>query len=74
MVRSNALSKIRLGPFVIRTMPLTDINLAFDLMHEGKSIRSPSPPSCSSPVFEPVGFTPDVDCFAARSECSIDIS
>ena len=32
--------KIQLEPFVTHTMPLTDINEAFDLMHEGKSIRS----------------------------------
>ncbi len=32
--------KIKLDEFVTHTMPLTDINKAFDLMHEGKSIRS----------------------------------
>jgi S-(hydroxymethyl)glutathione dehydrogenase/alcohol dehydrogenase len=32
--------KIQLEPFVTHTMPLTDINEAFDLMHAGKSIRS----------------------------------
>ncbi|WP_227630784.1 hypothetical protein, partial [Klebsiella pneumoniae] len=26
--------------FVTHTMPLQDINTAFDLMHEGKSIRT----------------------------------
>jgi S-(hydroxymethyl)glutathione dehydrogenase/alcohol dehydrogenase len=26
--------------FITHTMPLEDINEAFDLMHEGKSIRS----------------------------------
>ena len=31
---------IQLAPFVTHTMPLDDINHAFDLMHEGKSIRS----------------------------------
>lgn len=31
---------IDLAPFVTHTLPLTDINVAFDLMHEGKSIRS----------------------------------
>ena len=31
---------IQLAPFVTHTMPLTDINEAFELMHEGKSIRS----------------------------------
>ena len=32
--------RIQLAPFVTHTMDLTDINQAFDLMHEGKSIRS----------------------------------
>ena len=32
--------KIQLETLVARTMPLNDINDAFDLMHEGKSIRS----------------------------------
>ncbi|HQS99083.1 MAG: S-(hydroxymethyl)glutathione dehydrogenase/class III alcohol dehydrogenase [Hydrogenophilales bacterium 16-64-46] len=32
--------KIVLDPLVTHTMPLEDINTAFDLMHEGKSIRS----------------------------------
>jgi S-(hydroxymethyl)glutathione dehydrogenase/alcohol dehydrogenase len=32
--------RIRLQPFVTHTMPLAGINEAFDLMHEGKSIRS----------------------------------
>lgn len=32
--------KIPLDDFVTHTMPLNDINTAFDLMHEGKSIRS----------------------------------
>ena len=31
---------IRIDEFVTFTMPLEDINRAFDLMHEGKSIRS----------------------------------
>jgi len=31
---------IQLAPFVTHTMPLADINEAFDLMHAGKSIRS----------------------------------
>ena len=31
---------IQLEPFVTHTMPLEQINEAFDLMHEGKSIRS----------------------------------
>jgi S-(hydroxymethyl)glutathione dehydrogenase/alcohol dehydrogenase len=32
--------KIELDSLVTHTMPLDDINTAFDLMHEGKSIRS----------------------------------
>ena len=32
--------KIQLEPFVTHTMGLDQINEAFDLMHEGKSIRS----------------------------------
>ncbi len=32
--------KIRIDDFITFTMPLEDINRAFDLMHEGKSIRS----------------------------------
>ncbi len=32
--------KIEIDPMITHTMPLTDINSAFDLMHEGKSIRS----------------------------------
>jgi S-(hydroxymethyl)glutathione dehydrogenase/alcohol dehydrogenase len=32
--------RIALAPFVTHTMGLTDINHAFDLMHQGKSIRS----------------------------------
>ncbi|MDP2139390.1 MAG: S-(hydroxymethyl)glutathione dehydrogenase/class III alcohol dehydrogenase [Gammaproteobacteria bacterium] len=32
--------KIRIDPLITHTMPLQDINKAFDLMHEGKSIRS----------------------------------
>ena len=32
--------KIRIDEFITYTMPLDDINRAFDLMHEGKSIRS----------------------------------
>ncbi|MEL7450136.1 MAG: zinc-binding dehydrogenase, partial [Pseudomonadota bacterium] len=31
---------IKIDPMVTHTMPLDDINKAFDLMHEGKSIRS----------------------------------
>lgn len=32
--------EFRLDDFITHTMPLEDINRAFDLMHEGKSIRS----------------------------------
>ena len=32
--------RIQLEPFVTHTMPLTKINEGFDLMHDGKSIRS----------------------------------
>jgi S-(hydroxymethyl)glutathione dehydrogenase/alcohol dehydrogenase len=32
--------KIEIDPMITHTMPLTDINRGFDLMHEGKSIRS----------------------------------
>ncbi|MBW7875565.1 MAG: S-(hydroxymethyl)glutathione dehydrogenase/class III alcohol dehydrogenase [Candidatus Cloacimonetes bacterium] len=32
--------KLKVDEFVTHTMPLEDINHAFDLMHEGKSIRS----------------------------------
>ncbi|HNS86290.1 MAG TPA: S-(hydroxymethyl)glutathione dehydrogenase, partial [Parvularculaceae bacterium] len=31
---------IRIDPLITHTMPLEKINDAFDLMHEGKSIRS----------------------------------
>ena len=40
MVEDAMSGKIQLAPFVTHTMGLTDINHAFDLMHEGKSIRS----------------------------------
>jgi len=40
MVQDAMAGRIRLAPFVTHTMPLTRINEAFDLMHEGKSIRS----------------------------------
>ena len=40
MVEDAMAGKIQLEPFVTHTMPLADINAAFDLMHEGKSIRS----------------------------------
>lgn len=32
--------EIKIDPFVTHTMGIRDINKAFDLMHEGKSIRS----------------------------------
>jgi len=32
--------QIKVDPFVTHTMPLNDINRAFDLMHQGESIRS----------------------------------
>jgi len=32
--------KIEIDPMITHTMPLEDINTAFELMHEGKSIRS----------------------------------
>lgn len=40
MVEDAMKGKIKLAPFVTHTMKLEDINKAFDLMHEGKSIRS----------------------------------
>ncbi len=40
MVEDAMQGKIQLEPFVTHTMPLERINDAFDLMHEGKSIRS----------------------------------
>ncbi|UDF29309.1 UNVERIFIED_ORG: S-(hydroxymethyl)glutathione dehydrogenase/class III alcohol dehydrogenase [Roseateles sp. XES5] len=39
MVEDAMAGKIKLEPFVTHTMPLDEINEAFDLMHEGKSIR-----------------------------------
>jgi S-(hydroxymethyl)glutathione dehydrogenase/alcohol dehydrogenase len=32
--------KIDIDPMITHTMPLEDINKAFDLMHSGESIRS----------------------------------
>ncbi len=40
MVEDAMTGKIQLEPFVTHTMGLDQINEAFDLMHEGKSIRS----------------------------------
>jgi Zn-dependent alcohol dehydrogenase len=38
--RRDGRGEIELAPFVTHTMGLDRINDAFDLMHEGKSIRS----------------------------------
>ena len=40
MVEDAMAGEIQLAPFVTHTMPLDDINRAFDLMHAGESIRS----------------------------------
>jgi S-(hydroxymethyl)glutathione dehydrogenase / alcohol dehydrogenase len=40
MVEQAMRGEIQLAPFVTHTMPLTDINRAFELMHEGLSIRT----------------------------------
>jgi S-(hydroxymethyl)glutathione dehydrogenase / alcohol dehydrogenase len=40
MVQQAMRGEIRLDPFITHTMPLDRINEAFDLMHEGKSIRT----------------------------------
>jgi S-(hydroxymethyl)glutathione dehydrogenase/alcohol dehydrogenase len=40
MVEDAMKGEIELAPFVTHTMPLERINEAFDLMHEGKSIRT----------------------------------
>jgi len=40
MVEQYMSGDIRVDEFVTHTMPLEDINKAFDLMHEGKSIRT----------------------------------
>ena len=40
MVNDAMAGKIQLSPFVTHTKPLSEINEAFDLMHEGKSIRT----------------------------------
>jgi S-(hydroxymethyl)glutathione dehydrogenase / alcohol dehydrogenase len=40
MVEEAMEGKIQLAPFVTHTKPLSGINEAFDLMHEGKSIRT----------------------------------
>ncbi len=40
MVEDAMKGEIELAPFVTHTMGLDRINEAFDLMHEGKSIRT----------------------------------
>lgn len=40
MVKQAMAGEIQLAPFVTHTMPLENINEAFDLMHAGRSIRS----------------------------------
>ena len=40
MVEDAMRGVIQLAPFVTHTMGLDEINHAFDLMHEGKSIRT----------------------------------
>lgn len=40
MVEQYMNGEIKVDEFITHTMPLEDINKAFDLMHEGKSIRS----------------------------------
>ncbi|MCC4603788.1 S-(hydroxymethyl)glutathione dehydrogenase/class III alcohol dehydrogenase [Xanthomonas campestris pv. badrii] len=40
MVEQSMKGEIDLDPFITHTMPLDEINHAFDLMHEGKSIRT----------------------------------
>jgi S-(hydroxymethyl)glutathione dehydrogenase/alcohol dehydrogenase len=40
MVEQYLHGEIRVDEFITHTMPLEDINRAFDLMHEGKSIRT----------------------------------
>ena len=40
MVEQAMHGEIALDPFITHTMPLERINEAFDLMHEGKSIRT----------------------------------
>ena len=40
MVEDAMRGDIQLAPFVTHTLPLDEINEAFDLMHEGKSIRT----------------------------------
>jgi S-(hydroxymethyl)glutathione dehydrogenase/alcohol dehydrogenase len=40
MVEDAMRGDIDLDPFITHNMPLEQINKAFDLMHEGKSIRT----------------------------------
>jgi S-(hydroxymethyl)glutathione dehydrogenase/alcohol dehydrogenase len=40
MVEQSMRGEIAIDPFITHTMKLEEINHAFDLMHEGKSIRT----------------------------------
>jgi S-(hydroxymethyl)glutathione dehydrogenase/alcohol dehydrogenase len=40
MVEDAMAGRIQLAPFVTHTMPIAEINKAFELMHAGQSIRS----------------------------------
>ncbi len=40
MVEQAMTGEIEFAPFVTHTMPLNEINTAFELMHAGESIRS----------------------------------
>jgi len=40
MVEHSMRGEIDLDPFITHNLPLEQINEAFDLMHEGKSIRT----------------------------------
>ena len=40
MVQDAMAGKIKLDPFITHQLPLEKINEAFDLLHEGKSIRT----------------------------------
>jgi S-(hydroxymethyl)glutathione dehydrogenase / alcohol dehydrogenase len=40
MVEEAMRGEIQLAPFVAHRLPLVAVNQAFDLMHEGKSIRT----------------------------------
>ena len=67
MVEQAMRGEIELAPFVTHTLPLERINEAFDLMHEGKSIRTVDPllrpaMTCNASNSTPVS--------AARRTCS----